>query len=58
MGFFFEIYKVLIFNKIKINNKKIIKRAFAFTKNPNTVLWLLETVYLLSKKYTPKVYYY
>lgn len=33
----------------------MLKRAFALTKNPNTVLWLLETVYLLSKKYSPKV---
>lgn len=29
-------------------------RYFSSSKNPNTIFWLLEIIYLLSKKYSPK----
>lgn len=31
------------------------KRVLALSRNPNTIFWLLELIYLLSKKYSPKV---
>ena len=40
---------LLIWNSIlKVVN------IFSQSKNPNTILWLIETLYMASKKYNPK----